>query len=362
VEFGGFVPNFPTPVHPSLGQLSNYKGQTMKAILWTKYGSPDGLQLREITKPVPKDDEILIKIHATTITAGDCEMRRLELPLMLSFPVRIYAGLIKPKRITILGQELAGEVEEVGKNVNSFKEGDQVFGTTGFGFGAYAEYICLPGESNEMQGVLAPKPKNFTFEEAAAVPTAGLEALHFLRNANIQPGKKVLIIGAGGSIGTFSIQLAKHFGAEVTGVDSTGKLELMHSIGADHVIDYTKEDYTNNGASYDLIIDVVGKRDVSRRLRLLKQDGYYFLAYAGLSHIVLGIWMSMTSNKKVKIESASQKREDLIFLKELIEAGKLKSIIDRRYPLEQVPEAHRFVETGHKKGNVVITVDHTDHL
>jgi 2-desacetyl-2-hydroxyethyl bacteriochlorophyllide A dehydrogenase len=296
----------------------------MKAIVWTKYGPPDGLQLKEVEKPVPKDNEILVKIHATSVTAGDCEVRRLELPLMLSFPVRIYAGFIKPKRITVLGQELAGEVEEVGKHVKSYERGDQVFGTTGFGFGAYAEYICLPGEPNETQGALATKPTNLTYEEVAAVPTAGFEALHYLRKANIQRGKKVLIIGAGGSIGTLSVQLARHFGAEVTGVDSTEKLDMLRSIGANHVIDYTKEDYTNNGETYDLIIDVVGKRSVARRLKLLKGDGYYFLAYAGLSHILLGMWMSMTSNKKVKIESASQRKEDLIFLKELIEAGKLK--------------------------------------
>ena len=328
----------------------------MKAIVWTNYGSPDGLQLKEIEKPVPKDNEILIKIHTTTITAGDCEMRRLELPLGLSFPVRIYAGLLKPKRIPILGQELAGEVEEVGANVTSYKPGDQVFGTTGFGFGAYAEYICLPEKPDDAQGTLALKPSNLTYEEATAVPTAGFEALHFLRKANIQPGRKVLIIGAGGSIGTFAIQLARHFGAEVTGVDSTEKMDTLRSIGANHVIDYTREDYTKNGESYDLIIDVVGRRGVPRRLKLLKPDGYYFLAYAGLSHILLSLWTSMTSSKKFKIESANQKKEDLIFLKELLEAGKLKSIIDKSYPLEQVPEAHRYVESGGKKGNVVITV------
>ncbi len=328
----------------------------MKAIVWTKYGPPDGLQLQEVEKPVPKEDEVLIKIHATTVTAGDCEMRRLELPLMLSFPVRLYAGFLRPKRIPILGQELAGEVEEVGQHVKSFKSGDQVFGTTGFGFGAHAEYICLPEEPNEMQGKLAPKPANLTYEEAAAVPTAGFEALHFLRRANIQPGKKVLIVGAGGSIGTFSVQLARHFGAEVTGVDSTEKMDLLRSIGANHVIDYTKGDYTKSDEFYDLIIDVVGKGSVSRQLKLLKQGGYYFLAYAGLSHILLGMWTSMTSNKKLKIESSSQKKEDLNFLIELIEAGKIKPVIDRRYPLEQTAEAHRYVETGHKKGNVVITV------
>ena len=331
----------------------------MKAIVWTKYGSPAGLQLQEVSKPVPKEDQVLVRIEATTVTAGDCEMRRLELPLMLSFPVRLYAGLLRPKRIAILGQELAGEVEEVGKNVHSFQVGDPVFGTTGFGFGAYTEYICLPGEPEAAQGALATKPANLTFEEAAAVPTAGFEALHFIRTADVQPGKKVLIIGAGGSIGTFAVQLARHFGAEVTGVDSTGKLDMLRSIGAQHVIDYTKGDYTRQGESYDLIIDVVGRRSVARRLKLLKPDGVYFLAYAGLSHIALGMWTSMTSRKKLKIQSASQKKEDLIFLKELIEAGKLKPLIDRSYPLEQTAEAHRYVESGGKKGNVVITVGHS---
>jgi NADPH:quinone reductase-like Zn-dependent oxidoreductase len=330
----------------------------MKAIVWTKYGSPDGLQLKEVEKPIPKDDQILVKIHATSITAGDCEMRRLELPLGLSLPVRIYAGFFRPKRIPILGQELAGEVEEVGANVTSYKPGDQVFGTTGFGFGSYAEYICLPENPDDVQGALAPKPTNLTFVEAAAVPTAGFEALHFLRKADIQPGKKVLIVGAGGSIGTFAIQLARHMGAEVSGVDSTEKMDMLREIGANNVIDYTKGDYTKSSESYDLIIDVVGKRGVSRRLKLLKPDGYYFLAYAGLSHILLSIWTSMTTKKNFKIEAANQTKEDLIFLKELLEAGKIRSIIDKSFPLEQVPEAHRYVESGGKQGNVVITVKH----
>ncbi len=326
----------------------------MKAIVWTKYGSPDGLQLKDVEKPTPKENEILIKVHATSVTAGDCEMRRLELPLMLSFPVRLYAGFLRPKRIPILGQELAGEVVEVGKNVTSYKVGDQVFGTTGFKFGAYAEYICLPEKPDDAQGVLAFKPTNLTYEEATAVPTAGLEALHFLRKANTQHRKRVLIVGAGGSIGTFSIQLAKHLGAEVTGVDSTDKLEMIQSLGANHVIDHTMEDYTQSGEIYDLIIDVVGKGAIARRLKLLKEGGYYFLAYAGLSHILLSTWMSMTSNKKLKIELSSQKKEDLIFLKELMEAGKIKSVIDRKYPLEQTSDAHKYVETGQKLGNVVI--------
>jgi NADPH:quinone reductase-like Zn-dependent oxidoreductase len=330
----------------------------MKAIVWTKYGSPDGLQLRNVPKPIPRNDEILVKVYATTVTAGDRELQRLKLPMMLSFPMRLYVGLLKPKRITILGQELAGEVEAIGKNVSSYKEGDQVFGTTGFGFGAYAEYICLHEAPNEMQGALVRKPENITFAEAAAVPTAGFEALHFLRKANVASGQKLLIFGAGGSIGTFSVQLAKHFGAEVTGVDSAGKLDMLKSIDADYVIDYTKEDFTKNGVTYDIIIDVVGKNSFSRRLKSLKPNGHYFLASAGLSHIIIGKLTSLTSNKKVVLGSAEQKQEDLLFLKELIETGHLRPIIDRCYPLEQVAEAHRYVDTGSKKGNVCITVEH----
>jgi NADPH:quinone reductase-like Zn-dependent oxidoreductase len=328
----------------------------MKAIVWTKYGAPDGLRLQDVEKPVPRDDEILIKIHATSVTAGDCEMRRLQLPLGLSFPVRMYAGLFKPKRIQILGQELAGEVVEVGNQVKAYQKGDQVFGTTGFGFGAYAEYISLPAQPDDAQGVLVTKPSTITYEEAATVPTAGFEALHFMRESNIQPGNKVLIIGAGGSIGTFAIQLAKHLKAEVTGVDSPKKQEMMRSLGADHVIDYTKNDYTATDQRYDLIIDVVGKHSVARRLKLLKPDGVYYLAFAGLSHIALGWLTSLTSAKKLKIQSANQKKEDLDDLAELLTAGKLRSAIDRTFPLEQVADAHRYCEAGGKVGNIAISV------
>jgi NADPH:quinone reductase-like Zn-dependent oxidoreductase len=328
----------------------------MKAVIWTKYGPADALQLKEVEKPVPKADEVRIKIHATTVTAGDCEMRSLNLPFFLAVPMRAYIGLRKPKRITILGQELAGEIESVGKDVKLFKEGDPVFAATGFGLGAYAEYKCMPESPAGMGGVLARMPHNLTYEEAAAVPIGGLEALHFLRKGNLHRGQKVLINGAGGSIGTFAVQLARHFGAEVTGVDSTEKLDMLRSIGAQQVIDYTWEDFTKNGHTYDLIFDVVGKSPFTRSVRSLKPDGRYLLANPRPSHMVRGRWISMSSRKRVIYGAAGQRIEDLLALKELIEAGVIKPVIDRHYPLEQAAEAHRYVETGNKKGNVVIRV------
>jgi NADPH:quinone reductase-like Zn-dependent oxidoreductase len=307
-----------------------------------------------VEKPTPKDNEVLVKIHATSVTAGDCEMRSLRFPLFLSLPIRLYAGFSKPQRIRILGQELAGEIEAIGKDVTRFREGDPVFATTGFSLGAYAEYKCLPEEPDD--GVLATKPANMTYEEAAVVPTGALEALHFLGNANIQPGQKVLINGAGGSIGTFGVQLARYYGAEVTGVDSTGKLEMLRALGAEQVIDYTQEDFTQRGETYDVIFDVVGKSPYSGAMRSLKPKGFYLIANPRPSKMLRGRWTSMTSGKRVISETASQRLEDLRFLRDLIEAGELKAVIDRRYPLEQAAEAHQYVETGQKKGNVVITV------
>ena len=326
----------------------------MKAFVWTAYGQPEVLQLEEMEKPTPKANEVLIRIHATTVTAGDCEARNLKFPILFRLLMQMYVGLRKPKRITILGQELAGEIEAIGKDVKRFKAGDQVFGTTGLGFGAYAEYICLPEKS--AMGVLATKPANMTYAEAAAVPTGGLEALHFIRKGNIQRGEKVLIIGAGGSIGSFAVQLAKYFGAEVTGVDSSGKLNMLRTIGADHVIDYTQEEKTKHAEIYDVIFDVMGKSSFSGSLRSLKQNGRYLLGNAGLLHMVRGQWTSIRSSKKVLSGAANQKNEDLLFLKALIEIGQLKSVIDRRYPLEQIAEGHRYVDTGQKKGNIVITI------
>jgi NADPH:quinone reductase-like Zn-dependent oxidoreductase len=334
----------------------------MKAIVWTKYGSPDGLQLREVTKPTPKDHEVLIRVHAATASQADTEFRRLKLPLLFAIPLRLYLGLRRPTRIKILGTEFAGEIVSAGKDVTRYVPGDQVFGYTGLGMGTYAEYMCLSEKPSALASVMGKKPVNLSYEEAAAVPFGGLEALHSLGRAGIKSGQKVLIVGAGGSIGTHSVQLAKHYGAEVTGVDSGGKLEMMRSIGADHVIDYTQEDFTRNGQTYDVILDTIGKSPFSGSLRSLKENGTYLNGNPGLLGGLRRRWTPNSSNKKIMVWSGGYTVNNLLALKELIEAGTLRPVIDRRYSLEQVPEAHRYVDTGQKKGNVVITVVHDSKI
>ncbi|MBI4658832.1 MAG: NAD(P)-dependent alcohol dehydrogenase [Verrucomicrobia bacterium] len=326
----------------------------MKAAVYTRYGPPEVLEIKDVEKPVPRDSEVLVRIHATTVSAGDWRMRKAD-----PFIARFMNGLWGPRKVQILGMEFAGTIESVGKSVTRFEAGDQVFGSTGFKFGAHAEYACLAED-----GLLAIKPVNMTFEEGAAVLFGGVSALHFLRKAKIQAGQKVLIYGASGSVGVFAVQLAKHFGAHVTGVCSTANLDLVKSLGADEVVDYTKEDFSGAGRIYDVVFDTVGKSGWSRSLKALKRGGCYVrVGGAGrlssiLGDILRGIWVSSTSATKVIGGMAREGGGDVAFLKALIEAGKLRTVIDRRYSLEQIAEAHGYVEAGHKKGHVVILLEH----
>jgi NADPH:quinone reductase-like Zn-dependent oxidoreductase len=324
----------------------------MKAAVYTKYGPPDVVQIKEVEKPTPKDNEVLIKIRATTVNRTDCGFRKPEYP----FIIRLVNGVFKPKR-TILGSELAGEVEAVGKNVKSFQKGDQVFGLTANRFGAHADYICLPEKAS-----IVTKPANMNYEEAAAVCDGAMLAFTYIRKANLQKGEMILVYGASGSIGTAAVQLAKHFGAEVTAVCNTKNLELVKSLGADEVIDYTKDDFTKNGKTYRVVFDAVGKASFFRCKNLIKKGGVYFSTDLGFlaQNLFLVLWTGIFGSKKVKFPIPKDRKEDVAFFKELIEAGKYKAVIDRRYPLEQIVEAYKYVETGQKAGNVVITVRHSD--
>lgn len=318
----------------------------MKAILYTQYGSPEVLQLKEVEKPLPKDHEILLRVKATAVNSGDWRLRKAD-----PFAVRLAFGLMKPKR-NILGSVFSGEVESVGKEVKRFKPGDQVFGHTDMRFGAYGEYLCMP-ES----GSVALKPGHLTHAEAAVIPFGGAAAYHFIKKAAIQPGQKVLVYGASGAVGSAAVQLARHFGAKVTAVCSTANVDLVKSLGVDHVVDYTKEEVLANGESYDVIFDTVNKMPFSRSLKSLNKNGRLILSAAGLPEMLRGFWTSMTSSQKVLTGVIGHGAEDINFFKMLLETGELKPVVDRTFPLEQMAEAHRYVEQGHKKGNVAVTLD-----
>jgi len=325
----------------------------MKAVVWTAYGPAKVLQIREVETPIPRHDQVRIRIRATTVTAGDVEMRTLKLPMFLGLPMRLYVGLTKPGRLTVLGQELAGEVDSVGKDVTRFKAGDRVCAFTGFGLGAYAEYICLPETSGD--NLIGPMPADASFEQAAALPFGALEALHFIRKAEIQPGDEVLVNGAGGSIGTFGVQLAKHFGASVTAVDSAPKLDMLRSIGADHVLDYQKENYWESSERYDVIFDVIGSSPYTPSLHALRPGGRFLMANPRLSYLVRGL-IGPGNGKRIIAGSAARTAEDLAFVAERMEAGELDTVIDRTFPLQDIVGAHEYVETGAKQGNLVVIV------
>lgn len=326
----------------------------MKAIEYERYGPPDVLELKERPKPTPKDNEVLIRTYSTTVTAGDCRVRSLQMPVGFGLIARLVLGVSKPRQ-PILGAELAGKVESAGKAVTQFKVGDPVFAFTGARLGCYAEYKCMPED-----GAIVLKPANLTFDEAAAMSSGGTTALDFFRRAELKSGERVLVNGASGGVGTAAVQLAKHFGADVTGVCSTANTELVRSLGTNHVIDYTKQDFTENGETYDVIVDTAGTAPFSRSKASLREGGRLLLVLSGLPDILQVPWVSMTSRKKVIAGPAAGRTEDLRFLAKLAAAGEFKPVIDRRYSFAQITEAHRYVDTGRKKGNVVITMAQGD--
>ena len=324
----------------------------MRAIVYERYGPPEVLQLKEVKKPTPKNHELLIKIHATTVTSGDWRVRSLTVPAGFGLIMRMVFGISRPKQ-PILGTELAGEVESVGKDVSQFEVGDQVFAYSDTGMGCYAEYKCMPED-----GAVALKPPNLSYDEAAAMSFGGTTALDFFRRGKLQSGERVLVIGASGGVGTAAVQLAKHFGADVTGLCSTANVELVNSLGARLVIDYTKTDFTKNGQIYDIIIDTTGTAPYSRCKASLRKGGRLLMVLGGLPDMLQIPWVWMTSNKKVIAGPAAGRADDLRFLAKLAKTGEFKPVIDRRYPFEQIVEAHRYVDTGRKKGNVIITLAH----
>jgi NADPH:quinone reductase-like Zn-dependent oxidoreductase len=329
----------------SLTTIKLIMGIKMKAITYREYGSPEVLRFEEVTKPIPADNEILIRIFATAANSGDVRLRKAD-----PWAVRLFFGLTKPKK-NILGGVLSGQIEAIGKKVTRFKSGDDVFGSTGMSFGAYAEYRCLPED-----GILSIKPGNISHREASTIPFGGLTALHFVKKANIQKGQKVLIYGASGAVGTAAVQLAKYFGGHVTGVCSTANVALVRSLGADKVFDYTKEAFNSSGEKFDVIFETVNKLSFSDCIKSLKEKGTLILGASGLSGMLLGAWTSMTSNRKVLSGVISENADNLIFLKELVEKGSYVAVVDRTYPLKEMAAAHTYVEQGHKKGNVGITV------
>ena len=328
----------------------------MKAILHTQYGTPDLLQLKEIDKPAPRDNEVLIAVHATTVSTGDCNVRNFTFVTKSMRPIaKLMFGIGKPWKERVLGTELAGEVESVGKDVKRFKTGDQIVASTGMAGGGHAQYACLPEK-----GALAIKPDSLSWEEAVAIPFGANTALYFLRElGKIQVGQELLIIGASGSIGSAGVQLAKHFGATVTALCSGGNVEMVKSLGADKVIDYTKEDFTKNGKTYDLIFDIVGATTFDRCQNSLKPRSIFLQNIVGLTDLVRILWTSITGGKKLKGGVAMENLERMNFIVQLAADGKLKAVIDRCYPLERIAEAFKYVEQGHKKGNVVIMVAHS---
>ncbi len=326
----------------------------MKAIVCTAYGGPEVLKLKEVEKPRPKAGEVLVRIHATTASRADCEIRRFDFPAWIWLPIRLAFGVVRP-RVRILGQEFAGEVEALGDGATSFAPGDRVYGTTGMGLGAYAEYARVGGR--RIGSVVAPMSATMSYAEAAAVPYGAMEALRFLRKGGLGAGQRVLVIGAGGSFGTYAVQLAKHAGAEVVAVDSTGKLEMLREIGADQVIDYTERDFMDGPGNFDIVFDVIGRAPFGRVVRLLRPGGRYVVANPHTSQFIRGLWASLTGDKKMIFSSGAVTDEHLRAVTELLEAGKLRPIVDRQYPLEQMAEAHRYAETEQKQGNIVIVVD-----